>query len=78
MYKIPPGGRGSISSSRLLSILLKEPTIEKALLTLHVMTETHFTSEKNINNHAWSCQNAGDALTFLLDNIFYSIWHQVV
>ena len=27
-------------------ILLKEPSIEKALLTLHVTTETHFYFEK--------------------------------
>ena len=29
-----------------------------------------FTSEKPKKNHAWSCQNVCDALTFLLDNIF--------
>ena len=52
-------------------ILLKEPSREKALLTLHVMTEMHFfTSEKPKKYHAWSCQNVCDALTFLLDNIF--------
>ena len=51
--------------------LLKEPSREKALLTLHVMTEIHFfTSEKPKKYHAWSCQNVCDALTFLLDNIF--------
>ena len=50
---------------------LKEPSIEKALLTLHVTTETYsFTSEKPKKYHAWSCQNVCDALTFLLDNIF--------
>ena len=54
-----------------LLILLKEPSREKALLTLHVMTEMHFfTSEKPKKYHAWSCQNVCDALTFLLDNIF--------
>ena len=52
-------------------ILLKEPSREKALLTLHVMTEMlFFTSEKPKKYHAWSCQNVCDALTFLLDNIF--------
>ena len=41
-----------------LLILLKEPSREKALLTLHVMTEMHFfTSEKPKKYHAWSCQN---------------------
>ena len=34
----------------------------------------HFTSEKPKKYHAWSCQNVCDALTFLFDNIFYSIW----
>ena len=54
-----------------LLILLKEPSIEKALLTWHVMIETHFfTSEKPKEYHAWSCQNVCDALTVLLDNIF--------
>ena len=37
-----------------------------------------FTSEKPKKYHAWSCQNVCDALTFFLDNIFYSIWHQAV
>ena len=51
-------------------ILLKEPSIEKAILTLHVTTETHFNSEKPKQNHALSCPNVFGALTFLLDNIF--------
>ena len=64
-------------------ILLKEPSIEKALLTLHVTTETHFLLHKNIKKyHAWSCQNVCDALTFLLDNIFIrfdtKLYRQVV
>ena len=54
-----------------LLILLKEPSREKALLTLHVVTEMHFLLQKNLKKyHAWSCQNVCDALTFLLDNIF--------
>ena len=41
-----------------LLILLKEPSREKALLTLHVVTEMpFFTSEKPKKYHAWSCQN---------------------
>ena len=49
-----------------LLILLKEPFREKALLTLHVMTEMHFLLRKNLKKyHAWSCQNVCDALTFL-------------
>ena len=28
--------------------------------------------------HAWSCQNVCEALTFSLDNILFSIWHQAV
>ena len=64
-------------------ILLKELSREKALLTLHVMTEMHFfTSEKPKKYHAWSCQNVCDALTFLLDNIFIQfgtkLYRQVV
>ena len=54
-----------------LLILLKEPSIEKALLNLHVTTETHVLLKKNLKKyHALSCQNVCDALTFLLDNIF--------
>ena len=33
-----------------LLILLKEPSREKALLTLHVMTETHFLLPKKLKN----------------------------
>ena len=33
-----------------LLILLKEPSREKALLTLHVMTEMHFLLRKNLKN----------------------------
>ena len=33
-----------------LLILLKEPSREKALLTLHVMTEMHFLLKKNLKN----------------------------
>ena len=50
-----------------LLILLKEPSIEKALLTLHVTTGTHFYFGKSKKDHARSCQNVCDALTFLLD-----------
>ena len=46
---------------------MKEPSIENALLSLHVTTETHFNLEKPKKYHAWSCQNLCDALTFLLD-----------
>ena len=64
-------------------ILLKEPSREKALLTLHVMTEMHFLLQKHQKKyHAWSCQNVCDALTFLLDNIFIrfgtKLYRQVV
>ena len=59
--------------------------IERTLtrLTSHVMTEMHFfTSEKPKEYHAWSCQNACDAQTFLLDNIFIrfgtKLYRQVV
>ena len=52
-------------------ILLKEPSIEKALLTLNVTTEKHSLPWKKTKKyHAWSCQNVCDALTFLLDNLF--------
>ena len=67
-----------------LLILLKEPSIEKALLTLHVTTETHFLLQKKKHKkyHTWSCQNVCDALTFLLDNIFIrfgtKLYRQVV
>ena len=33
-----------------LLILLKEPSIEKALITLPVTTETHFLPRKNLKN----------------------------
>ena len=66
-----------------LLIFLKEPSREKALLTLHVMTEMHFLLQKKPKiYHAWSCQNVYDALTFLLDNIFIQfgtkLYRQVV
>ena len=55
---------------------------EKALLTLHVMTEMHFYFRKPKKYHAWSCQNVCDALTFLVDNIFIrfctKLYRQVV
>ena len=61
---------------------MKEPSRKKALLTLHVITEMHFTSEKTKKYHAWSCQNVCDALIFLLDNIFIQfgtkLYNQVV
>ena len=64
-------------------ILLKEPSREKALFTLHVMTEMYFfTSKKAKKYHAWSYQNVCEALTFLLDNIFIrfgtKLYRQVV
>ena len=66
-----------------LLVLLKEPSREEALLTLHVMTEMHFLLQKNLKKyHVWSCQNVCDALTFLLDNIFIrfgtKLYRQVV
>ena len=49
---------------------------------MHETTEIHFLLQKNRNNHAWSCQNVCDALTFLLDNIFIQfgtkLYRQVV
>ena len=62
---------------------MKDLSIEKALLTLHVTTETHFLLQKNLKKyHAWSCQNVCEALTFLLDNIFIQfgtkLYRQVV
>ena len=52
-------------------IELIEPSIEKALLTLHVTTETHFLLRKNQNKIMHGLGKMyGDALTFLLDNIF--------
>ena len=57
----------------ILIDLMEEPSIEKALLTLHVTTKSIFTSEKPKKKHAWSCQNVCDALTFLFDNIFIRI-----
>ena len=63
--------------------MLKEPSREKALLTLHVMTEMHFLLQKTLKKyHAWSCQNVCYELTFLLDNIFIGfgtkLYRQVV
>ena len=66
-----------------LLILLKEPSREKALLTLHVMTEMHFLLQKNLKNIMHGrVINVCDALTFLLDNIFIrfgtKLYRQVV
>ena len=47
----------------------KKTSIEKALLTLHVTTETHFCFLREKKYHALSCHNVCDLLTFLLDNI---------
>ena len=73
----------NLIKDKLIMILLKEPPRDKALLTLHVMTEMHFLLQKNLKKyHAWSCQNVCDALTFLLDNIFIrfgtNLYRQVV
>ena len=62
---------------------MKETSVEKALLTLHVTTVTHFLLRKKTKNYrAWSCKNVCDALTFLLDNIFVlfgtKLYRQVV
>ena len=64
-----------ISLKIYLLILLKEPSIEKALLTLHVTTEMHFYFEKNLKKyHAWSCQNVFDALThFVGQHVFFDL-----
>ena len=65
-------------------ILLKEPSRQNALITLHVMTEKHFLiREKPKKYHAWSCQNVCDALTiFALNSIFIQfgtkLYRQVV
>ena len=54
-----------------LNYLIEEPSLEKALLTLHVTTETHFLLWKNLKKiSCMVCQNVCNALTFLLDNIF--------
>ena len=64
--------------------LLKEPSREKAFLTLHVMLEMHSSLRKKTNKkyHAWACQNVYEVLTFLLDNIFIrfgtKLYRQVV
>ena len=65
-------------------ILLKDHSREKALLTLHAMTEMHFFFQKKKTKkyHAWSCQIVCNALTFLLDKIFIrfgtKLYRQVV
>ena len=59
-------------------IFFSEYSIEKALHTLHVMTEMHCL----LRYHAWSCQNVCDVLTFSLDNILIrfgtKLYRQVV
>ena len=58
-----------------LWILLKEPSIEKALLTLHVTTGTHFLLKKTNKKqyHAWSCQNVCDALTLFCTIFLFNL-----
>ena len=58
----------NLIKDKLIDII--ERTLQREGLTLHVMTECIFTSEKPKKYHAWSCQNVCYALTFLLDNIF--------
>ena len=70
-------------SGKNLFDLIESTFQEKALLTLHVMTEMHFLLQKKLKKyHAWSCQNVCDALTFLLDTIFIrfgtKLYRQVV
>ena len=52
-------------------ILLKEPSREKALLTLHVMTEMHFLLQKNLKKISCmvvsKCMRCAD---LFVDNIF--------
>ena len=61
---------------------MKEPSIEKALFTLHVTTETLFYSRKSKQTSCLACKNVCDALTILLDNIFIAfgtkLYRQVV
>ena len=62
---------------------MKERSIEKALVSLHITTETRLLlSEKPKKYHAWSCQNVREALTILLDNSFIpfgtNLYRQVV
>ena len=49
---------------------LKEPSKKKAILTLHVTTETHFHFRTAEKYHAWSCQNICDLLTYMSTNVF--------
>ena len=59
--------------------LIGRSSREKAILTLHVATETHFLLWKNLKKyHAWSCQNGCDALTFFVGQLFLFDLHQVV
>ena len=71
----------NLTRDKLIDLI--ERTFQReALITLHVMTEMLFTSEKPKKYHTWSCQNVCDALTFLLDNIFIQfgtkLYRQVV
>ena len=77
LYTILPN---NLTKDKLID-LMKEPSIEKALLTLHVTTETHFLLLKNLKNIMHG-QNVCDTLTFMLDNIFIrfatKLYRQVV
>ena len=72
-----------ISTANLINllILLQEPSREKALFTLHVMTEMHFLLRKT-QKHIMHGHVVCDALTFLMDNIFIrfgtKLYRQVV
>lgn len=54
---------GNLLKDTLLT-LLKEPSIEKALLTFHITTETRFHLGSAKKEYAYSCQNVCDVLTF--------------
>ena len=54
-----------------LLILLKEPSKEKALLTLHVTTEKHFSQPKLY--HVLSCQKVSNVLTFCWTTLLYDL-----
>ena len=61
-----------------LLILLKEPSIEKALLTLHVLTEMHSLLRKTIKISCMVLSKCMWCAELFVGQHCYLIWHQVI
>ena len=72
----------NLIKDKLIDLIERTFNIEGSPYLARYDRNEFFTSEKPKKNHAWSCQNVCDALTFLFDNIFIrfgtKVYRQVV